>query len=194
MVEQSLRKREVGGSNPSTGTSFPLLYKCARVVASLVAYAVIWQVAEALDSIEAFPDAGLWFHYVVGAVFGALVLGPYAAPDRRAMRILALAVASAFIYFLAVRFVAEGPIGYDAILSFVVAGGVAALLCGLAVAAIAPRPFGSPHLPKLHAAGAAGGAAVELKPAFDPALLAGHGAWQLLVCLALHVAMRPSPT
>jgi hypothetical protein len=170
------------------------LYKYALVFASLVAYAVIWQIAEALDPIEGFPDAGLWFHYVVGAVVGALVLGPYAAPDRRALRVLALAAASAIIYYLAVRFVAEGPIGYDVILSFVLAGSGAALLCGLALVAIAPRPFAWRLVPLLLAAGAAGGAAFELELAFDPVLLVGHAAWQMLVCLALHFALRPSPT
>lgn len=176
----------------STGTSFPLRYKYALVLVSLIAYTAIWQVAESLDGLESFPDPGLWFHYVVGAVFGALVLGPYAAPDRRALRVLALAVASAVIYYLAVRFVAEGPIGYDVILSFVIAGSVAALLSGLAVVAIAPRPFDWRLVPLLLAAGAAGGAAFELKLAFDSLLLVGHAAWQILVCLALHFAWRRS--
>jgi hypothetical protein len=171
-----------------------LAFKYLLAFASLVAYAAIWQVTEALDPLEGFPDAGLWFHYVVGAVFGALVLGPYAARDRRAPRVLALAAASGVIYYLAVRFVSEGPIGYGVILSFVPAGSMAALLCGLAVVAIAPRPFAWRLVPLLLAAGAAGGAAFELKFAFDQALLVGHAAWQILVCLALHFALRPSPT
>jgi hypothetical protein len=194
LVEQSLRKREVGGSSPSTGTTNSLLVKFALALASVVAYAVLVQVAETLESVDGFPQAGFWFHHVVGAVFGALVLAPYAQPHRHALRGVALALVSAAIYYLAVRFVVDGPLGYDAVTSFVLAGGSAALLCGLAVVAIGPRVFAW-RLPALTlAAGAIGGGAFELNLAFDPHLVVGHAAWQLLVCLALHFSLQDAPT
>jgi hypothetical protein len=194
LVEQSLRKREVGGSNPSTGTIFPFVVKFALALVSVAAYAVIAQVAEALETTERFPDVGLWFHQVIGVVFGALVLAPYIGRRQRAVRFVVMCIASAAIYYLAVRFVTEGPIGYDAITSFITAGTGAALLAGLAVCLIAPRHFAWRLVPLTLAAGALGGAAFDLKLALDPFLLVGHAAWQLLVCLALHVALRDGPT
>ncbi len=105
-------------------------------------------------------------------------------------RILALAAASAAIYWLAVRFVADGPIPYDSIVSLIVAGSGAALLCGLAVVFIAPRAFSWGLVPLLLAAGALGGAAFEIRIPNDELLLVGHATWQLLVCLALHYGFR----
>src|SRR6185503_1702488 len=124
--------------SPSHGTGSSLVFKYGLALTSVVAYAVIAQLADALEPIEAIPDAGLWFHYVVGAVFGALVLGPYVGTNHRAMRILSLSVASAVIYYLAVKFVVDGPIGYEAITSFVIAGAGAAVLCGVATVFLAP--------------------------------------------------------
>ena len=194
MVEQSLRKREVGGSSPSTGTTSSLVVKYALALASVVAYAVMVQVAEALEAIEGLPQAGSWLHLAVGAIFGALVMAPYAEPRRRALRGAALAAAGAGIYYLAVRFVVEGPVGYDAITSFVLAGAGAALLCAVAVVALAPRAF-TWQLPALAlAAGAIGGVAFEVELPFDPDLVVGHAAWQLLVCLALHFGLQSAPT
>jgi hypothetical protein len=143
--------------------------------------------------VDGFPATGRWFHHVVGAVFGALVLGPYAAPDRRAARILGLGAAGAVIYHLAVRFVVDGPLGYDALTSFVLAGAGSAVLCGIAVVLIAPRAFSWPLVAVMLAAGAVGGAAFELKLASDPILLVGHATWQLLVCLALQWDLRDQP-
>jgi hypothetical protein len=105
-------------------------------------------------------------------------------------RILALAAASAAIYWLAVRFVADGPIPYDSIVSLIVAGGGAALLCGLVTVVIAPRAFSWGLMPLLLAAGALGGAAFEVRIPNDELLLVGHAAWQLLVCLALNYGFR----
>jgi hypothetical protein len=143
--------------------------------------------------VAGFPEPGLWFHYAVGLVFGALVLAPYATRRQRLARVLLLAVASAAIYRLAVKFVADGPLGYEAVTSFILAGAGAALLCGLAVVLIAPRRFGWRLVLLAIPAGALGGAAFDLKFAFDPHLLIGHAAWQLLTCLALHFGLRDSP-
>lgn len=194
MVEQSLRKREVGGSSPSTGTSLPLELKFALAIASVVAYTVLTQVGEALEASGRIPNAGRWFHYLVGASFGALVMAPYARAPHRILRGLALAAASAIIYYLAVRFVVDGPIGYDAIIAFVLAGAGAAVLTAAAVVLIAPQPYGTRLFALALVAGAVGGAAFELKLAFDPGLIVGHAAWQVLVCLALHFGLRPAPT
>ena len=175
----------------STGTSYsriptsPVL-RFALVLASIVAYAVLALLAEKLETIEGIPETGLWFHYVVGAVFGALVLAPFIGPRQRAVRFLTMCFASAAIYYLAVRFVIDGPIGYDMITSFILAGSAAAVLSGIAVVAIAPRAFTLKLLPLALAAGALGGATFDLKFSFDPNLLIGHAVWQLLVCLALN--------
>lgn len=178
----------------STGTSFPPLIKLALALVSVVAYSVIAELADRFEAIESVPDTGLWFHYVVGAAFGALVLGPYVGPRQRIVRFVLLCAASAGIYWLAVWFVTDGPIGYDAVTSFVISGAGAALLSGLAVVAIAPRTFDLQLIAFTLVAGAIGGAAFDLKFAFDQYLLAGHVAWQLLVCLALHFSLRTSST
>ena len=178
----------------STGTSFPPLIKLALALVSVVAYSVIAELADRFEAIESVPDTGLWFHYVVGAVFGALVLAPYLGPRQQIIRFVLLCVASAGIYWLAVWFVTDGPIGYDSITSFVVSGAGAALLSGLAVVAIAPRAFGMRLVAFTLVAGAFGGAAFDLKFAFDQYLLAGHVAWQVLVCLALHFSFRTTST
>lgn len=174
----------------ATGTSFPLLAKYALALVSLIAFVAISLLGERLESGGGFSESGFWLRLATGAVFGACVLGPYAAPAHRVPRILALAVASAAIYWLAVRFVADGPIPYDSIVSLVVAGSGAALLCGLAVIIIAPRAFGWGIVPLLLAAGALGGAAFEIRIPNDELLLVGHATWQLLVCLAMHFGLR----
>ena len=55
------------------------------------------------------------------------------------MRAAAMCVASAAIYYVAVRFVVDGPFHYDTMTSFAVSGAGAALLTGLAVVVLAPR-------------------------------------------------------
>ena len=174
--------------------SLPLWAKLGLALVSVVAYSVIAELADRFDAIESVPDTGLWFHYVVGAVFGALVLAPYLGPRQRIIRFVLLCAASAGIYWVAVWFVTDGPIGYDAITSFVISGAGAALLSGLAVVAFAPRTFDVQLIAFTLVAGAIGGAAFDLKFAFDQYLLAGHVAWQLLVCLALHFSFRTSST
>lgn len=173
-------------SSPSTGTSFPLYAELLLALASIVVYALVAMLAEALDPLESVPDAVLWFHYVVGAVFGALVLGPYAVRERRWLRILALAIAGALIYRLAILFVTEGPLDYDVLTTFVITGAGAAVLCWLAICLIASRPYRVLPLVLALTAGAVGGASFDLKFASDPFLLVSHALWQLLVCLALH--------
>jgi uncharacterized membrane protein YsdA (DUF1294 family) len=179
---------------PSTGTSFSLITKLALAAFSVLAYSLIADLADRFEAIESVPDTGLWFHYVVGGSLGALVLAPYLGSRQQVVRFVLLCAASAAIYWLAVWFVTDGPIGYDAITAFVIAGAGAALLSGFAVVAIAPRAFDMRLVAFTLVAGAIGGAAFDLKFAFDQYLLAGHVAWQLLVCLALHFGFRTSST
>ena len=161
-----------------TVTSIPLLGKYSLALVSLIAFVAISLLGEHLEAGVGFSESGFWLRLAVGAVFGACVLGPYAAPATA-------------IYYLAVRFVADGPIPYDSIVSLIAAGSGAALLCGLAVVVIAPRPFGWRIVPLLLVAGALGGAAFEIRIPNDELLLVGHAAWQLLVCLALHFGFQP---
>ena len=168
----------------------PLVAKWLMTLASLTGYIALALLADHLAATGHIQDGGPRFHYAAGAVFGVFVLGPYAAPAHRVPRILALAAASAATYWLAVRFVADGPIPYDSIISLIVAGSGAALLCGLATVVIAPRAFSWGLVPLLLAAGALGGAAFEVRIPNDELLLVGHAAWQLLVCLALHYGFR----
>lgn len=180
--------------DPHALSELPLLIKLALALVSVVAYSVIAELADRVEAIESVPDTGLWFHYVVGAVFGALVLAPYVGARQKIVRLVLLCVASAGIYWLAVWFVTDGPIGYNAITFFVLAGAGAALLSGLAVVAFAPRTFDLQLVAFMLVAGAIGGAAFDLKFTFDQYLLAGHAAWQILVCLALHFSFRTAST
>jgi hypothetical protein len=136
-----------------------------------------------------------WPFHLIGLLFGALVLAPYAARStHRAARKLALSVASAAIYYLAVRFVVDGPLGYSTVTPYVTAGAVAAVLAGLAVVAIAPRRFHWRLAGLTMAAGAVGGAAFEWQLPIDwaPNDLHAYLAWQILVCLALHHGFLPA--
>lgn len=175
----------------ATGTGPSLIVKYGFALASLAGYVALALLAEHVAATGRMQETGSWFHHAAGAVFGALVLGPYAAPGRRVVRILALAAAGAAMYWLAVRFVADVAIPYPMIVSLVIAGSLAALLCGLAVVAIAPCHFHWGIVPLLLSAGALGAAAFEIRIPNDEMLLIGHAAWQLLVCLALHFGLRP---
>jgi len=133
-----------------------------------------------------------WPFHLIGLIFGALVMAPYATSPQRLIRMIALAIASALIYQLAVRFVVDGPLGYSTVAPYVIAGAGAALLSGLAVALIAPRRF-SWRLPVFTlVAGAIGGAAFDWQfpAAWAPNDLHAYLAWQLLVCLALDRGLR----
>ena len=179
--------------SPSTSTSFPLVFKLALALVSVVAYAVIAELAETFEVFASLPGTSLWFHDLLGAIFGALVLAPYIGARQPVLRFVAICAASAAIYYFAVWFVTDGPIGYNMVTSFAAAGGAAALLSGLAVFVFAPRKFAWQLLPMTIAAGAVGGACFEFKFPFDQILLVGHGAWQLLVCIALHFGLREMP-
>jgi hypothetical protein len=176
--------------SPSTGVTFSLLAKLLLALASIAAYALISNLADALEPVESVPDPGFWFHYLAGAIFGALVLTPYAGADRRAMRVAGLCIASALVYRLAVWFVTEGPLDYDVVATFAITGAGAAVLCALAVVLIAPQPKRALAFVLALVAGALGGASFDLKLSSDQYLLVSHGIWQLLVCLALHAGFR----
>jgi len=171
----------------------PLAFKFLLAVASVVAYAVIAQVAPMLEG-YGFPSASGWAREVIGALFGALVLAPYAVAQQRPWRWFALVLASILIYELAVWFVTGAPVPFDAFTSFVIAGSGAALLAGLAVSWVAPRPLGLRLVVLMTAAGALGGLAFGFRLPFDPDLILCHAAWQLLVCFALHAGLRPPIT
>ena len=181
--------------SPSTGTNFSLAAKFLLALASIASYALVSSLAEAIEPMESVPPPGLWFPYVAGAIFGGFVLMPYVGTDRRVARIAALWVAGALIYRLAVWFAVDGPLNYEVLVTFVITGAGAAVLCALAVALLAPRPLRPLALGLALVAGALGGASFEIKVASDEFMLLGHGCWQLLVCLALHAGFerRPSP-
>ena len=188
--------------SPSTGTKFPMssfqnvfALRMLLAIASIVAYAVLVQLSPFVEAIDGVPYLNTGFHLVVGATFGAFVMVPYARAPRRLLRSLLLAGAAAAIYYAAIRFVVDGPAGLDALTSFAIAGAGAALLCGIAVSAVAPQTFDL----RLGAlllliAGAVGGAAFDVKVSYDPNLLLGHAAWQLLTCLALIFGSRSAST
>jgi hypothetical protein len=187
--------------SPTTGTSFPgtpsmhtLLFRLLLASASIVAYAGLVQLTPVLEALDDAPYVSTVFHLVVGAIFGALVMAPYARATSRLIRGVALAAASAAIYYFTIRFVVNGPAGISALATFMIAGACAALLCGAAVAVIAPRAFSLRLAALLVVAGAVGGAAFDSNFSFDPNLLLGHAAWQLLVCLALYFGQRIVPT
>lgn len=187
--------------NPSTGTKFPmssfqhvLAFRILLAIVSVVAYAVLVQLSPFVEAIDGVPYLNTGFHLAVGATFGAFVMVPYARAPRRLLRSLLLAGAAAAIYYAAIRFVVDGPAGLDALASFAIAGAGAALLCGIAVAAIAPQMFDLRLGALLLVAGAVGGAAFDVKVSYDPNLLLGHAAWQLLTCLALVFGSRSTST
>lgn len=172
---------------------FSLISKFLLALASVASYALVSTLAESIEPIESVPEPGLWFPYLAGAIFGAFVLLPYVGADRRPLRIATLCVASALIYRLAVWFVTAGPFDYDMLVTFVLAGAGAAILCAIAVVLLAPQPWRRRALVFALVAGAAGGAAFELKLASDQFLLLSHGIWQILVCLALHAGFGRRP-
>ncbi len=168
--------------------------KIALALASVGAYWLMVALAERFDWSASFLGMPLVFHKV-GAVFGLLVLAPYAfASAQRIPRMLALAVASAAIYYGAVRFVTDGPFEYPVVWTFVIAGAGAGLLCGLAVAVLVPRRPSGLLAALTLAAGAAGGALFEWTLPIDwaPSDIHAYLGWQLLVCLALHRGFLPS--
>lgn len=182
--------------SPSTGTRLSrepsLPARLALAFASVGLYWLVVAFAERFDwsgTMLGFQ----WPFHLIGLIFGALVMAPYAAGSpQRLVRMFALAVASAVIYQLAVRFVVDGPLGYSTILPYVIAGAGSALLTGLTVALIAPRRFSWRLAVFTFAAGAIGGAAFDwqLPLAWAPNDLHAYLAWQVLVCLALDRGLR----
>jgi membrane associated rhomboid family serine protease len=165
-------------------------FKLALAAVSILGYVLLEQAWERLDAAGSSAGSAAWFNHLAGAFFGLLVMAPYVGSRQRVLRVLGFCLAGALIYYAAIYFVVEGPVESSSLVSFLLAGGGAAVASGLAVVAIAPRE-GSWQLVALTlAAGLLGGAAFELKLSFDPGLVAGHAAWQMLVCVALHVAFE----
>jgi pimeloyl-ACP methyl ester carboxylesterase len=166
-----------------------------KVVLALVSVGLYWLVVALA---ERFDWSGTvfgfqWPFHLIGLIFGALVMAPYAArTPQHIVRMIALAVASAAIYQLAVRFVVDGPLGHSTITPYVIAGAGSALLTGIAIALIVPRRFSWQLAVFTLVAGAIGGAAFDwqLPLAWAPNDLHAYLAWQLLVCLALDRGLR----
>ena len=205
LVEQSLRKREVGGSSPSTGTNPPasrfwravqsltLPGKLILAIFSASAYWLIDALGTGFEWDTTVFGHFAWQSHLLAVIFGALVMAPYAAASRiRWLRMPAMCAASALIYFYAIQFVVDGPFRYDTLTPFLISGGGAALLVGLSVAMLAPRRFSWRLFALCLVAGVAGGAAfaesVWLGSDFE--VVGGHLIWQVLVCLALHLGLR----
>lgn len=208
LVEQSLRKREVGGSSPSTGTRFPesrfrravqslsLPGKLILAVLSGGSYWLIDELGERFDWDATVFGNFAWQPQLVAAIFGILVMAPYvAASSVRLLRVLGMCVASAFIYFYAVKFVADGPFSYNTLAPFLISGAAAALLVGLSIVVLAPGRASWRLFVLCLVAGLVGGAAFEdsVWLGSDFAQFGGHLVWQVLVCLALHFGLRPAP-
>lgn len=174
--------------------SLNLPAKLALAFVSAASYGLLAFLSERSAALDAFlsrTNSGL---HLIALVFGLLVMAPYVVPTGRwALRAAAMCVTSAAIYYAAVRFVADGPLGYDTITSFVLSGAGAALLAGLAVVVLGPRQFTAKLIPLMLVAGAAGGVVFEHKFSIDETMLLGHLAWQSLVCLALHFSFRAAP-
>jgi hypothetical protein len=167
-----------------------LRVKLALAALSVLGYGLVFQFAEAVDNLQGVPDPQFWFYHLVGAIFGGLVMGPYAVSRQLGLRVVALCIASALIYYFAVWFVTNGPLDLGTVATFVLTGAAAALLVGLAVVVIAPARASALLIPATLAAGALGGAAFKLRVTSDTIMLLGHAVWQLLVCLALHLSFR----
>lgn len=188
--------------SPSTGTnvpespfwhavqSLPLWARLAFAIVSASSYRLIgtWD-PEVLDGFA-------WQPHLIAAIFGALVMAPCITASRfRWLRVVAMCVASALIYFYAVKFVIDGPFSYNTITPFLISGGGAALLVGLAVVMLAPQKATARVFLLCLVAGLIGGAAFDDAIWLDSGFadVGGHLAWQVLVCLALHFGLRPAP-
>jgi peptidoglycan/LPS O-acetylase OafA/YrhL len=166
--------------------------KLALVLVSIAGYWLSVVLAAAVDQ-----DATDWIsfplHHAPGMIFGLLVMGPYVARSPYALRLIAMAVASAVIYYLAVLFVVKGPFSYNTITPYLVAGGTAASLVSATTMLVAPRVWRWMPLLIAAIAGIAGGAMFQWDPLARSewfALIVPHAAWQALVCVALHLGLR----
>ncbi|MGE0030882.1 MAG: hypothetical protein AB7T20_07160 [Steroidobacteraceae bacterium] len=170
--------------------------KLALVLVSIAGY---WLSAVLVEGVD--PDAANWLafplHHAPGLIFGLLVMGPYVARPPYALRLIAMAVVSAVIYYLAVLFVIEGPFSYNTITPYLVSGGTAAALVATSAMLLAPRVWRWMPLWVAAIAGIVGGATFEWDPLAGSewfALVVPHVVWQTLVCLALHLSLRPART
>ncbi len=174
--------------------SLSLGAKLALAFVSASSYGVLTFLSERSEALDAILSGGNSGLHLIALVFGLLVMVPYVVPTGRwALRAAAMCVASAAIYYAAVRFVADSWLGLDTATSFVLSGSTAALLAGLAVVVLGPRQFTAKLIPLMLVAGAAGGVVFEHKFSIDETMLLGHLAWQSLVCLALHFSFRAAP-
>lgn len=191
--------------SPSTGTNvpasrfwravqaLPLWGNLALALLSAGSYWLINELGERFDWDHTIFGDFPWSSHLVAVIFGALVMAPYAAASRmRWLRILAMCVASAFIYFYAVKFVANGPFSHNTLAPYLISGAAAALLVGLSVVLLAPGRASWQLFALCLAAGLVGGAAFDdsLWAGSGFAVFGGHLAWQVLVCLALHLGLR----
>jgi hypothetical protein len=169
-----------------------LMLKLALVCVSAGLYAIVaWHShAEMPEPLNLLPL--LWDdeYVLVGALFGLLVLGPYAAAPGRLLRIAGLTGIAALAYYLSIHFVLFGPFGDQSVLSYAVAGAGASVVCALAVVVFTKAKFAWVLIPIWLFAGALSGVAFEFYSTFDRMLVTAHAAWQVLLCIALHVSFR----
>ena len=165
--------------------------RLALVLVSIVGYWLSGILANLVD-LDTAPWLKLPLQHAPGLIFGLLVLGPYVSRPPYALRLIAMAVASAVIYYLAVSFVIDGPFSYRTITPYLISGVTAALLVAASTMLLAPRDWR--WMPLLFAviAGIAGGAMFEWDPLARSEFesIVPHAVWQALVCLALHLGLR----
>jgi hypothetical protein len=172
----------------------------ARLALAAVSASSYWWIQWLVSLLDEWREWDLgrsvWTGHLIAAAFGALVMAPYSAASRlRVVRIVAMCVASAAIYFYAIRFVVDGPFSDSTITPFLMSGGGAALLIGLSVVLLAPRRASWRLFALCLVAGIIGGAAFDesIWRGSGFAEVGGHLVWQVLVCLALHLGIRQAP-
>jgi hypothetical protein len=176
--------------------SLPLWARLALAIVSAGSYWLIGALGARFDWDDTILDGIAWQPHLIAAIFGALVMAPCITASRlRWPRVAAMCIASAFIYFYAVKFVIDGPFSYNTITPFLISGGGAALLVGLSVVMLAPQKATARVFLLCLVAGLIGGAAFDDAIWLDSGFadVGGHLAWQVLVCLALRFGLRPAP-
>ena len=162
--------------------------------------------ANRLDTLmgpECYPPVFSWWLILHGLLFGFLVMAPFVTSNRhRRIRVLMLAVASVFIYDLAIRIpdlIAIEILGDTG--DFIVAGISGAVLVATAVRFIAPLRVTPAYWGFSFLAGLIGG--LVFSQAFEVCewdkcarawmilpYAAGWIAWQSLVCAAMFLGVR----